>query len=102
MLNSRTKAIPSYLYYFLPTLLLLRGVTLGVNYLTMQQHQIENFNRYFSEKAPELFKLIGPHLAFIPDDKGNYGVANMMGKQHYTEEQEKLFKKIVLDFENSL
>jgi hypothetical protein len=68
----------------------------------MQQYQIEKFNRYFSEKNPELFKLIGPQLSFIPDDKGNYGVANMMGSQHYTEEQGKAFSKIVLDFEKGL
>ncbi len=65
----------------------------------MREEQMAAFKLYFEKTDPELYRFIGSNLAFIPDQKGNVGVANMMGAQHYTEEQAAKFKKIVLDFE---
>jgi succinate dehydrogenase flavin-adding protein (antitoxin of CptAB toxin-antitoxin module) len=65
----------------------------------MKEYQMKSFNRFFASEDPELFALFGSHLSFIPDSTGDLRVANMMGKQHFTEEQGEKFKQIVLKFE---
>lgn len=65
----------------------------------MREDQIPRFNKYFSEKDPELFNLFSPHLNFIADAESDFHVANMTGKQHFTEDQGNRFRQIVLDFD---
>ncbi len=65
----------------------------------MKQDQIPAFKKYFASVDPELFSVMGPNLAFIPDATGDQGVVNMAGKQHFTKEEQENFKKIILRFE---
>ncbi len=65
----------------------------------MKQDQIPAFKKYFATIDPDLFSVMGPNLAFIPDATGNLEVANKTGKQHFTKEEQENFKKIVLRFE---